>query len=253
MKSFFIALQFLSRIHIVRQSVWSDEDFGRSVLFFPLVGLIIGALLCAVYMAVSLIFAPFYSAAMVVGFWFFLTGGLHADGFMDTADGIFSGRSQERMLEILKDSRVGSNGVLAFFFLAFFKISFLANIPVPLVYMVLLGIPAAARFGTLISIFQFPYARSQGLGMAFTQHQPSHVLVKGFLLALLPAVYGGFLYLVLLGSAMLTALLANRYIVCRLGGVTGDTYGAVLECSEVMLLGEAALLVSAVQKTVFSL
>lgn len=116
MKAFLIALQFLSRIHLASQDVWRDEDFGRSVLFFPLVGLIIGLLLAALYGALSFILNPLGCAVLVVAFWFYVTGGLHADGYMDTADGLFSGRSRERMLEIMKDSRVGSGGVMAFVF-----------------------------------------------------------------------------------------------------------------------------------------
>ena len=85
MKAFLIALQFLSRIHLASQSVWRDEDFGRSVLFFPFVGLIIGLLLAALYWASSFLFDAFGRSALVVAFWFYLTGGLHADGYMDTA------------------------------------------------------------------------------------------------------------------------------------------------------------------------
>ena len=80
MKAFLIALQFLSRIHLASQDVWRDEDFGRSVLFFPLVGLIIGLLLAALYGALSLILNPLGRAVLIVAFWFYLTGGLHADG-----------------------------------------------------------------------------------------------------------------------------------------------------------------------------
>ena len=81
---------------------------------------------------------------------------------MDTADGLFSGRSRERMLEILKDSRVGAGGVTAFVFLVLLKVAFLSQLAPEAALPALVGIPAAARFGTLISIFQFPYAASRG-------------------------------------------------------------------------------------------
>ena len=90
MKSFLIALQFLSRIQLVRQTVWTNEDFGRAVLFFPLVGWLIGILLALLYAGCSVIVGEPYRSLFVVAAWFFITGGLHADGFMDTADGIFS-------------------------------------------------------------------------------------------------------------------------------------------------------------------
>ena len=234
MKAFLIALQFLSRIHLASQSVWRDEDFGRSVLFFPLVGLIIGLLLAALYWASSFLFDAFGRSALVVAFWFYLTGGLHADG--DTADGLFSGRSRERMLEILKDSRVGAGGVTAFVFLVLLKVAFLSQLAPEAALPALVGIPAAARFGTLISIFQFPYAREQGLGRAFVTYAPAHTVEKALVLALVPVFFCGPFYLALLGAAMLLSLWANCRISRKLGGVTGDTYGAVLEGIEMALL-----------------
>ncbi len=247
MKSFFIALQFLSRIHVVTQTVWTEADFGRSVIFFPLVGTVIGAVLCLACAGISLWFSQPYTAVLLVLCWLFVTGGLHADGLMDTADGLFSGRSRERMLEILKDSCVGSNGVVAFVSCMALKVCFLANLPQPSVCAALLAVPTAARFGVLIGIFQFPYARQQGLGQAFVQYAPRRALVKAFLCALPPLVIAGWGYFLLLGAVILISLGLNTYIARRLGGVTGDTYGAVIELSEMLLLGLAFLASGAVQ------
>lgn len=247
MKAFFIALQFLSRIHVVAQTVWTEEDFGRSVIFFPLIGTVIGAVLCLAFAAASSVFSQPYAAVLAIVCWLYMTGGLHADGLMDTADGLFSGRSRERMLEILKDSCVGSNGVIAFASVAALKVCFLANIPPDAAWAVLLAVPTAARFGVLIGIFQFPYARQRGLGRAFVQYAPSHVLAKAFGLALVPLVCIGWSYCILLGAAMVISLGINAYIAKQLGGVTGDTYGAVIECSEMLLLGLAFLISGAVQ------
>ncbi len=239
MKSFLIALQFMSRIHLARQTIWTNADFGGAVKFFPLVGLIIGLCLCAVYEIVAWRLSGLYLAIILVAAEFYLTGGLHADGYMDTADGIFSGRDRERMLEIMKDSRVGANGVMAFVFLVLLKICFLANIGAAYMPLALAGAPAASRFGTLISIFEFPYARKEGLGRAYVEYAPPHTLACGFVLALLPGLYFGFLYLVMLGLAMAVSILANTFIQGKIGGVTGDTYGAVIEFSEMVLFGAA--------------
>lgn len=244
MTSFLIALQFLSRIQLAKQTVWTNEDFGKSVIWFPLIGTIIGIFLAAVYVAASYLFAPLYTAVIVVAAWLYITGGLHADGYMDTADGILSGRSRERMLEILKDSRVGASGVMAFVFLVLLKITFVANLPAEYITIFLVSVPTAARFGALISIFAFPYARAQGLGQAFVQYQPCHVLWKGGILALLPMVYAGPLHLIVLGLGMVLSLLINRRICRYLGGVTGDTYGAVIEGSEMVLCGIGAIFFS---------
>lgn len=241
MKSFLIALQFLTRFHVAAQTVWSNEDFGRAVLFFPLVGLVIGAFLSAVWYGLSYILAPFYGAVVLTGAWFFITGGLHADGFMDTADGLFSNRDREKMLEILKDSRVGSNAVMAFFFLGLLKITFLAAIAPAYVMTALVSIPVAARFTAVLSILTYDYARPQGLGKAFQEYAPKCTLPAAFVLALLPAAYTGWGYGLILGMAILFNLWANGHIVKKLGGLTGDTYGAVIESTELVLLAIMAV------------
>lgn len=235
MKAFLIALQFLTRIHLAAQTVWSDDDFGRSVRFFPVVGIIIGLFLWLVYALGQYVFSGLVLPALVVAAGFYITGGLHADGFMDTADGLFSGRDRQRMLEILKDSHVGSMAVIAFSFLVLLKVAFLNDLPAERMAAVLISVPAASRFGTLISIFEFPYVRPQGLGRAFVEKAPAGTLPMGFAGALLPALYFGWLPVILVGAAMVISLSANTYITHKLGGVTGDTYGAVTELSELLL------------------
>lgn len=133
MRSFITALQFLTRIHLVRQENLTAEDFGRSTRFFPLVGAVLGALyLLAALACLALFGLPSYTGkAVLVVLPFLLTGGLHADGFMDTMDGLFSGRSRERMLEIMKDSRTGSFGVAAFAGLLLLNWSLLLDLPAP--------------------------------------------------------------------------------------------------------------------------
>ena len=110
MHSFLIGLQFLTRIRFVNQTEWTAEDFGRSTRFFPLVGLVLG--ICYASAAWLLVYTKglfgmqALPTALLLILPLVLTGGLHADGFMDTADGVFSGRERERKLEIMKDSRV---------------------------------------------------------------------------------------------------------------------------------------------------
>lgn len=253
MKSFLIALQFLSRFQVARQTEWTERDFGGAVVWFPLVGTVIGAFLWLVCTASMLIFPPSYGAVLVAAAWFFITGGLHADGFMDTADGLFSGRSRERMLEIMKDSRVGANGVMAFFFLAAFKICFLASLPSPAALEAVIAVPTAARFSVLVGIFEFPYAREQGLGQYFVRCAPPHALLKAFGCSLLPLAYCGAAYAAVIGAALLLSLAFNSYVAGKLGGVTGDTYGACIEWSEAALLGLLVLAEKTIQTAAFQL
>lgn len=236
MNSFFVGLQFLTRIHLRNQTEWTAEAFGGSVKYFPLIGMIIGALLVAIYEIASSYVTPFMMAVILVMAEFLITGGLHADGFMDTCDGIFSGRERERKLEIMKDSRVGSNGVVGFVFLVLFKIAVLENLAPHMIPMALFFMPTISRFGMVMSITLFPYARKEGMGKAFAQFAESYALKVATVFVLLPVFYWTYFYALCLAIGIITVLWSNRYIVKQIGGVTGDTYGAVTEFSELVLL-----------------
>ncbi|HWR40047.1 MAG TPA: adenosylcobinamide-GDP ribazoletransferase [Patescibacteria group bacterium] len=235
-QDFFTGLQFLTRLRLVRQDDWSPAGFGRSVKFFPLVGAVIGLVLAGTGWLGANLLPPHVLGAVLVLAWVMVTGGLHCDGLMDTMDGVFSGRDRERMLEIMKDSRVGANGVVAFVLTYLLKWSLLVDLPVPMLVPALFTAPVAARMAMVMAISAFAYARPDGMGKAFAVYagRPTQifaVLSAALLLAPLgwPAVAGGV-------SAALFALLFGRYVSCRLGGLTGDVYGAVAELSEVVVL-----------------
>ena len=119
MRDFITCLEFLTRVRFSKRTDWRDEDFSHSVPYFPLVGLVIGFLLAAVNYSLFYIETPlFLRVTLLLLAEIIITG-----GFMDTADGVFSARSRERMLEIMKDSHVGSNAVLAIIILLLLKIA----------------------------------------------------------------------------------------------------------------------------------
>src|SRR5689334_10415915 len=108
-----LALQFLTRIPVTIRGDVSAEDMARSMALFPLVGLLIGALAAGLHTLASFAFAPSVCDLIAIIFVIAITGNLHGDGLMDTADGFFSGKPRERMLEIMHDSRAGAHGVMA--------------------------------------------------------------------------------------------------------------------------------------------
>ena len=168
MHSFLIGLQFLTRIRLVRQTEWTAEDFGRSTRFFPLVGLVLG--ICYALFAWLLLYAVgmrALTAALLLVLPLLLTGGLHADGFMDTADGVFSGRDRERKLEIMKDSRVGAFGVVSFVMLMFVQYALISDMHPLLLIPALFVMPVIGRFAMVLSVACFPYAREDGMGKTF--------------------------------------------------------------------------------------
>ena len=104
MNAFLIGLQFLTRIRLFPQKEWKDETFGKSVSYFPLIGFVIGLFSCALYAVFRWSVTPDMMALIITAGEFFITGAMHADGLMDTFDGVLSGRSRERSLEIMNDS-----------------------------------------------------------------------------------------------------------------------------------------------------
>ena len=236
MKGFFVGLQFLTRLKIVNQTEWKVEDFGASVTYFPLVGLVIGVFMWVLYSLANPYIPVSLLMLILVIVEFLFTGGLHADGFMDTCDGLFSGRDRERKLEIMKDSRVGSNGVVGFVFLTLLKWQLLVNLPTVAVPTVLVSMPILSRYTMVISIQKFPYARPEGIGKFFAANAPKYALPVATLLVLLPILCYELLYVYLFVIALLVNLIINSYISKHLGGTTGDTYGFVCELSEVFII-----------------
>lgn len=292
MTPFFIALQFLTRLKIVNQTEWSVEDFGKSVVAFPYVGVIIGLILALLYGILSPFIPLVPLMLIIVVAEFLITGGLHADGLMDTSDGLFSGRERERKLEIMKDSRIGSFGVVAFVFVTLLKWQLLTAIPTAeFIPMALIMMPLMSRWSLVLSIRSYPYAREQGMGAAFANLAPKHVItyntLSTFFMPIVILLIGVILYTLLYGvysifsiadvgyvvglgvlayatlgifqinivSMIITYIinrLLNRYIVKQLGGTTGDTYGFVVEVTEVLLLFVYIIILSILSATVAS-
>lgn len=235
MQDFITGLQFLTRIRLWRETQWPPEQFGRSVKYFPLVGGVIGAVLAAVQCFGGFLPPHVLAAALLVGE-IVLTGGLHCDGFMDTMDGIFSGRSRERMLEIMKDSRVGANGVMALASLLFIKWSLLLDMPSGVLPYALFAMPVAGRLAMVFGISLFPYARPEGIGKAFARFAGSNTLIIASLFGAVLLGWSGKTAFISGVTGILCGLLFARTAARQLGGLTGDVYGAVTEITEVGFL-----------------
>lgn len=238
MRDFMTCLEFLTRIRFTKREQWTKEDFSRSVPYFPLVGLIIGGFLALVN--IVLVYAnisDFLRASLLILAEILITGGLMYDGFMDTADGVFSARDRERMLEIMKDSCVGSNAVLAVIVLIMLKISVYLEIPSAELTYTVIAMSVATRTFMVLFIIDFPYARKEGIGNLFKMYARPYYTYIAFLLGgLLIYLCGGFLLLLAAAICLAILLLVANYFVKLLGGLTGDTYGALTETGNVIFL-----------------
>ncbi len=243
MRAFFVALQFLTRISIVRQDEWTVEDFGRSVKFFPLVGAVLGTIYAAViYGAVywlpdrGVILPLHVLSVFLLIFPLLMNGGLFCDGFMDTMDGVFSGRSRERMLEIMKDSRVGSNAVFCFTTLLLLEWGIILDMPAAILLPAFFVRPVIALLMMTGGILLYPYARPEGMGKAFAQYSGRGTLPVAAVTALLLVLPWGKLAWASLVVCMLFTRFFAGYVTKRLGGLTGDIYGAIATLNEGLVL-----------------
>lgn len=242
MNSFLVGLQFLTRIRIVRQTVWTAEDFGRSTRFFPLVGLVLGICYAlAAWILVSALGMRALTAALLLILPLLLTGGLHADGFMDTADGVFSGRERERKLEIMKDSRVGSFGVVAFVLLMFLQFALLLDMSPPLLVPVFFVMPIIGRMAMVLAVSCFPYARADGMGKTFADMADRGTVAIAAVTTSVLVIPIGLLATLALVLGIVFALLFCRWMTAILGGVTGDVYGAATVLTETIVLAVFSL------------
>lgn len=184
-------------------------------------------------------------ASLLIVLMVILTGGIHLDGFMDSIDGLFSGRQREKKLEIMRDSRVGAFGVIGAICLLLFKFSLLVGIPAYMLIKLLVVVPAISRWNMTLTIFIFPYARQEGLGAIYKKYCGVRELLLATVLTgaaagIVLGVYGALL--MLMGG--LSACLVGKRVSRELGGLTGDIYGLINELSEVLLLLAAYPLLS---------
>ncbi|VVQ06564.1 Adenosylcobinamide-GDP ribazoletransferase [Pseudomonas fluorescens] len=243
MLPFWIALQFLSSLPIRLPGMPAPQELGRSLLFYPLVGLLFGGILWAVNGL--LLGAPlFLHAALLLTVWVLLSGALHLDGLADSADAWLGGfGDRERTLTIMKDPRSGPIAVVTLVLVLLLKFAALLALVEQQHAVVLLIVPLLGRSALLGLFLTTPYVRAGGLGQALADHLPrlagKQVLAVSALVCVLIAGVSGAFAVVL---AMLVFVWLRRVMVRRLGGTTGDTAGALLELLEAAVLVGLALL-----------
>jgi len=242
MRPFFAALQFLTTIPIPATLGGTEKDLERSVYFFPVAGLVLGALLAALDEGLAAVLPVLPASAIIIAALIMLTGGFHLDGLADTADGFMSSRPRERVLEIMKDSRTGPMGVMAVVSVLVLKIALLASVTGAIRPALIIFMPVAGRSAIVIVMGILPYARPEGgLGSIFMRGRSSTWTLWGlFFLAVAGAAAAGWLGLAAAIGASLTTALAAIYMNSKIGGITGDTIGATCEVVELVPLLIAA-------------
>lgn len=239
MKGFLAALQFLTIIPVKLKVGVSDNEMSSSAAWFPAVGLIVGIFLAFAYEALIRIFPVPVVCAFVLTLSEIVTGGLHIDGFIDTMDGIASGADRKRMLEIMHEGKPGALGIAAVILLFLSKFSLLLSLPNGTAGISLVAMSVMSRASFVASAAFYPYARegSEGLGKMFIGRvkRPAAIIAAVTLLAAVIFIFRIKAFILL--PAVAAAFIAcNLYFKRKLGGVTGDTIGAVGEVIEVIVL-----------------
>lgn len=224
-------------------------QMGPSRAYFPLVGLALGGTLAGLDFAAREVLPPQVVGAILVAALLVLTRAIHTEGFLDACDGLFGGYSRERRLEILRDTHVGAFAVVGGITLLLLKWTLLTSLPNEMRTGLLIVFPCLSRFGMLSTMAAFSYVRSEGLGTAFQTGTSRWQVAFGLATA---AVAGGLLLgaagLLLLGAAVAVSLVLGWWTSRMLGGMTGDTYGAVNEVGEVAVLVAGIALFSAIPR-----
>jgi adenosylcobinamide-GDP ribazoletransferase len=238
MRDFLQAISFLTILPVGQVLPSKDKVLARSMAFFPLVGLVIGLLSALGNYLLSFFLPKPLVLWLTIGLLALLTGGLHLDGFADTMDGLSSGGTRKKILEVMRDSRIGAFGVISLILLIGAKYLSLDQISNPSILHSLILMAVMGRNSMVLVCYRSPYARSgEGLGKPFTENlgtlEMVLSLVSAFGIALLLMGLKGIL--VFLGICLFS-LGYRFFFIKKLGGVTGDILGAANELAELLCL-----------------
>ncbi|AKL94464.1 cobalamin synthase CobS [Clostridium aceticum] len=234
MTRFILTLQFLSRITIAKDLPY-DEDFKKGVIYFPLVGLVLGGILAVAYKGLAYGLHTTMASILVIALYVALTGGLHLDGLGDTFDGFYSSRPRERILEIMKDSRLGTNGVIVIIFGLLIKIFGLAEVLPTKGLAALILMPVMGRLAIVYGSYNVSYARKEGLGNIFIDKITKQEIIIATVITAFCAVLdkNSLFFIPIL---WLFSYLFKKYSEKIIGGMTGDTSGALCELTEILYI-----------------
>lgn len=234
--SLFQAISFLTRLPVPSYR-YSEADWQKSAAFYPVVGALLGLILWGAAFFLPVLFSEWLSAVLLLVLWVYLTGGLHLDGWMDLADGLGSHRPRERVLEIMKDSRVGAMGVLAAFLLLLVKMVSIHDVLMANHPSLFLLPPVISRLVLVCAMRFWPYSSKNGIGQGLRKGVNGWCLFAGFwFVALLAWVADEAAGLIVFGMSLILGLGWIHRVYRKLDGLTGDCYGAAVEWTEAVVL-----------------
>lgn len=239
LRLFFIALQFFTRLPVPRWVGYEERWLSQAMRFFPLIGWIVAAFASAVYWLASLVWPSTIAVLLSVASGILLTGALHEDGFADVCDGFGGGTSAERVLEIMKDSRIGAYGAIGAGLLLTLKCVTLASLPSHFIPVALLISHTSSRLFATALIWRLDYVRVEGKAKVLVKRMTGAEFFVATCAIIVPVVVlmqiGAVSWEKMLAGFILATLACACLIhlfLRRIGGYTGDCLGAVQQVTE---------------------
>lgn len=235
LRGFLILLSFFTRIPIGKKIEYNEEEFVKGLSLYSLVGLIIGSFLAAGYFIGNFLEIIYIKGLIITAIYIIITGGIHLDGASDTVDGLFSGRTGDKIFEIMSDSRIGAFGVISLNLILMSQVLFFSHINL---YTLIL-VPMVGKASVVVACSNMNYAKkSVGMGTLFVESIKAkelcfNVATVLVLCALMPD------YIVNIISIILTfvcVLFIGKWIKGKISGMTGDTCGFVAEVSQIIFM-----------------
>ncbi len=237
MRRLLAAICFLTILPLPGDDGSAPEELAHATTFFPVVGILIGGAMAALAIGLWGLFPPAVASVVIVTAMLAISGGFHMDGLSDTADGFFSSQGKDRILEIMKDSRIGAMGVIAVSCVILLKVTAIASLPESQVPKVVFLMPVAGRCALVIGVNFLPSARVDGgLGKRFCENRS--LLRTFWALAILFAVgwiTAQWVGLIATAVALVVIIAFSAHCYRKIGGVTGDTLGATCELGETVI------------------
>lgn len=237
MSNLLFALQFLTIIPVKIGHI-DEKKIAGALIYFPVVGLLLGLILSGTDRLLSILrFEQFIINIILVVLLIILTGGLHLDGLADTFDAFLSRKDKDEKLKIMRDSHIGVMGVLSLFCIILLKIAFLSSISISLKTITLLLMCTLSRWALILPMFLFPYSRNEGKAKVFMQGINFKILTLATIITLgIVVLVWQWKGLFIFGLTAMSTYIIGRFINNKIGGITGDTLGAINELIEVIVL-----------------
>ncbi|MCY6372181.1 adenosylcobinamide-GDP ribazoletransferase [Clostridium ganghwense] len=237
-KSFLLMLQFMTRIPININLPCEQEDFRRGTIFLPLVGAVIGLIQWLIYFVLIQRLPMTITAVFVVLTGVLLTGALHVDGLGDSCDGFFAFKGKDRIIEIMKDSRIGTYACIAVVFDILIKITSLSCINDTRTALIIIAVPIIGRASLVTISFIGNTAKKTGSGNLFIGNVgkieiSAALIIAAALVFLLVGIEKGS---ILIAASLILTFLFNKFCRSKIDGITGDNLGANNELNEILVL-----------------